>query len=51
MQPRPEGEVSRPYGWLYLKKVVFPELREMGLSESQLDRLCITGPRNFFEGI
>jgi len=48
-QPR-EREGLRPHGWLYLKKVVFPELREMGLPESQLDRLCITGPRNFFEG-
>jgi phosphotriesterase-related protein len=46
----PEKEGSRPYGWLYLKKVVFPELREMGVSESQLDRLCTVGPRNFFAG-
>ncbi len=39
-----------PHGYLYLKKSVFPWLREMGVSESNLDRLCIEGPRNFFEG-
>jgi phosphotriesterase-related protein len=44
----PEG--TPPLGWLYLQKVVFPELREMGLSDSQLNRLCVTGPRNFFSG-
>lgn len=43
-------EDSRPLGWMYILKVVFPELRDMGLSESQLERLCITGPRNFFSG-
>jgi phosphotriesterase-related protein len=44
-------EESNPHGYLYLKKVVFPQLREMGVSESILNRLCIVGPRNFFEGI
>ena len=47
-----EGEErSNPYGYLYLKRVVFPQLREMGVSESTLSRLCINGPRNFFEGV
>jgi phosphotriesterase-related protein len=46
-----EREGQRPDGWLHLNKVVFPELRDMGLSESQIERLCVTGPRNFFEGV
>ena len=49
-RPGVERGGPRPLGWLYLKKVVFPELREMGLSESQLDRMCVIGPRNFFAG-
>jgi phosphotriesterase-related protein len=46
---RPQLENEGSGGWLYLKKVVFPELRQMGLSESKLSRLCVNGPRNFFE--
>ena len=40
-----------PHDYLYLKKVVFPQLREMGVPEEQISRLCIAAPRNFFEGI
>jgi len=40
-----------PHGYLYIKKVVFPQLREMGVSEAILDSLCVYGPRNFFEGV
>lgn len=39
-----------PHGYLYMKKVVFPWLQEMGVSKATLDSLCVTGPRNFFEG-
>jgi len=39
-----------PYGYLYIKKVVLPQLREMGVSETILNSLCVDGPRNFFEG-
>ena len=52
----PEGETveqresNNPYRYLYIKKVVFPWLREMGIAESIISRLCIDGPRNFFEG-
>ena len=46
-----ENKTARPQGWLYIKKTVFPELKEMGLSETQLAGLCVTGPRNFFEGV
>ncbi|MFC1798264.1 phosphotriesterase [Thermodesulfobacteriota bacterium] len=38
-----------PNGFLYLKEVVFPLLWEMGISEKITDRLCVDGPRNFFE--
>jgi len=40
-----------PHGFLYMKNVVFPELREMGVSEEILSKLCVDGPRNFFEGV
>jgi phosphotriesterase-related protein len=43
-------EKSNPYGFLYLKKVVLPQLKEMGVPEAELDTLCVNGPRNFFEG-
>lgn len=38
-----------PHGFLYMKKVVFEQLREMGTSEEILNRLCVNGPRSFFE--
>ncbi|MFC1993198.1 phosphotriesterase [Chloroflexota bacterium] len=40
-----------PHGYLYVKNVVISQLREMGVSESILNSLCIDGPRNFFEGV
>ena len=40
-----------PHGYLYIKEVVFPQLREMGVSEATLNSLCVDGPRNFFEGV
>lgn len=40
-----------PYGYLYIKEVVFSQLREMGVSEAALNSLCVDGPRNFFEGV
>ncbi|MFC1891492.1 phosphotriesterase [Thermodesulfobacteriota bacterium] len=50
-KPRPheEREEPNPHGYLYIKKVVLPSLREMGVPESILDRLCTVGPRNFFD--
>jgi phosphotriesterase-related protein len=48
----PEERLQRnPHGYLYIKKVVFPQLREMGTSEAILNSLCVDGPRNFFEGV
>jgi phosphotriesterase-related protein len=43
-------EKGNPYGYLYLKKVVFLWLKEMGVDESVLNTLCVNGPRRFFEG-
>jgi phosphotriesterase-related protein len=43
-------EKSNPYGYLYLKKVVFPQLKEMGVPVAELETLCVNGPRKFFEG-
>jgi len=41
---------ANPYGYLYMKKSVFPELLEMGVSQKVIDRLCVVGPRKFLEG-
>jgi phosphotriesterase-related protein len=43
-------EKGNPYGYLYLKKVVFVWLKEMGVDEAVLNNLCVNGPRRFFEG-
>ncbi|MDD5127084.1 MAG: hypothetical protein PHR43_03145 [Dehalococcoidales bacterium] len=45
-----EGMQTNPYGLLYMKEVVFKHLREIGTSGEILGRLCVEGPRNFFEG-
>ncbi len=44
-------EKLNPHGYLYIKNVVFPQLREMGVSDNIIDRLLIDGPRKFFEGV
>ncbi|MDD4876792.1 MAG: hypothetical protein PHQ86_06675 [Dehalococcoidales bacterium] len=44
-----ERSVYNPHGYLYVKNVVFTQLRNMGVSEAILNNLCVTGPRNFFE--
>ena len=40
-----------PHGFLYVKKAVFQQLREMGVSEEILSGLCVNGPCNFLEGL
>ena len=40
-----------PHGYLYIMKVVFPQLRELGVSEGIINSLCVDAPRNFFEGV
>jgi phosphotriesterase-related protein len=43
-------ETLNPHRLLYLKKVVFPWLREMGVPEGTIEGLCLKGPKNFLEG-
>jgi phosphotriesterase-related protein len=52
-QPEIKEKMERdnPHGFLYIKKVVFPQLREMGVQDATLNSLCVEGPRNFFEGV
>lgn len=45
-----EIEKQNPHGYLYMKKVVFPQLREMGVPDAIVNRLCIDGPMHFFDG-
>lgn len=40
-----------PHGYLYIKRVVFPQLLEMGVSDEALRSLCVKAPRNFFEAL
>jgi len=40
-----------PYGFLYLKKVVFPQLIEAGIPEEVINSLFIDNPQRFFEGV
>jgi phosphotriesterase-related protein len=45
-----ERKKRNPHGYLYIKKVVFPQLKKMGVPEAVLNRLCVDGPKSFFEG-
>ncbi|MBM2825714.1 MAG: hypothetical protein HW402_1378, partial [Dehalococcoidales bacterium] len=45
-----ERRKRNPYGFLYIQKVVFPQLRAMGVSAEIISRLCVDGPSHFFEG-
>jgi len=54
-RPSPAGSPAKrkkinPYGFLYIKEKVFPQLRKMGVPEKTLSTLLVNGPRNFFEG-
>ncbi|MFC1908899.1 phosphotriesterase [Chloroflexota bacterium] len=49
--PAEEGKSVDPDGFLYIKQEVFPSLREMGVPEEIIGRLCVVGPRNFFGGV
>ena len=48
--PPEARELRNPHGYLYMKQVVFSELREMGVPEATLNSLCVDNPRNFLEG-
>jgi len=45
-----ERQKHNPHGFLYIKKVVFPWLREMGVSEETINSIFVDNPRRFFEG-
>lgn len=45
-----EREEYNPHGYLYIKKVVLPQLREMGVADSTLEGLFVDNPRRFFDG-
>ncbi len=44
-------EKQNPYGKLYMKKIVFTQLLDMGVSEETIKTLCVDNPKNFFDGI
>ena len=46
-----ERETRFADGLLYMKKVVFPQLAELGVPEADIASLCVDGPRKFFEGV
>jgi predicted metal-dependent phosphotriesterase family hydrolase len=45
-----ERKKRNPHGHLYIKKVVLPELLELGVAREIVENLNVTGPRNFLEG-
>jgi phosphotriesterase-related protein len=45
-----ERRRRNPHGCLYIKKMVFPQLKKLGVPEAVMNRLCVDGPKNFFEG-
>ena len=49
--PVEERRKHNPYGFLYIQKVVFPQLREWGVSEAVLKSLLVDNPRHFFAGV
>lgn len=50
-KPKPPAPSHNPHGFLFIKEVVFAQLREMGVSEEIISGLCVNGPRNFWEGL
>lgn len=50
IKPGKEEELLDKHGYTYMKNIIFPQLQELGVSESILGRLCTMGPRNFFGG-
>ena len=49
-EARQEQAAHNPYGLQYLKKVVFPQLEEMSVSEATITSMFVDNPRHFFEG-
>ena len=47
---RQKRKKLNPHDFLYIKNVVFPQLREMGVSDKIINSLLVDAPRNFFEG-
>ncbi|MFC2021459.1 phosphotriesterase [Chloroflexota bacterium] len=47
---RADREKWNPHAFLYIKKVVFPQLREMGVDEETINGLFVNNSRRFFEG-
>ena len=39
-----------PDGWLFAKRKLFPRLRELGISQEQIDLLNNDNPRRFLGG-
>lgn len=44
-------EKLNPHNYLYIKNIVFPQLREMGVSEAVINTILVDAPRKFFEGV
>jgi len=49
-QAEEERRKYNPHGFLFMKEVVFAQLRDMGVNGDIIDGLCVKGPRSFFEG-
>jgi phosphotriesterase-related protein len=45
-----ERRSRNPHGLQYIKRVVYPQLEEMGVSEADRENLFVDNPKRFFEG-
>jgi len=50
VQVREAVKQRNPHGFLYINKVVFPQLQAMGIPVKTTTNMCTDNPRHFFEG-
>ena len=42
---------ENPDGYLWLSRAFIPKLKELGVSEADVDRMMVENPRRHFEGV
>jgi len=47
---RGKRKALNPHDFLYIKNVVFPQLRALGVADDVIKTILVEAPRNFFEG-
>ena len=47
---RKQSAALNPDGYLFITRHVLPRLKELGVSDAEIDRVMVQNPRKFFEG-